>query len=86
MNALLFALRRFWLQRTGTNGLRNLAERSRGEFFPGALHEPERIAPFTPLATGIPSQPGTTSYTDSTATNASPVLSIVWALETEAAR
>jgi len=27
---------------------------------------------FTPLATGIPGQPGTTSYTDTTATNAGP--------------
>lgn len=32
---------------------------------------------FTPLATGLPGQPGTTSYTDMTATNAGPYFYLV---------
>jgi len=48
----------------------DLAERGRGELFPGAEHEPVGNRPFTLRATNLPGQPGTTRFTD---TNAAPL-------------
>ena len=52
---------------------RELAERGRGELLPGAQHEPGD-SPFTPLATNIAGQAGTTSYTDTNAAGAGAAL------------
>ena len=49
----------------------DLAERGRGELFPGAQRESGR-RPFTLLATNIVGQAGTTSYTDTNAAGAGP--------------